>query len=373
MSFKLIIGIPSYNEKDTISNVVKDIDNALCLLPYPITAYIVNSDNNSTDLTREAFLNTSTQNKKISLVTTQKGKGWNFKNIFDYFSENNFDAIIFMDSDLVYVSEEWITKLTKKLLDGYDAVYTRRLPRWNNGDLTYHVALPVLKSFFGANIHEPISGDFGFSKRLVNMAQSYHWDTNIMGYGIDFFLSSLTTELKWCEIILNCKKDHKLRSYSRNSNGFITMNPKFKEVLFTVKHMISLKYSFPEFNIKTNVADNFYGENTFNLEPAPQFDSDIEELKLSVQKMYLLNEIAFKKQFINCESYFNRKKFIGIPSTYWFQCLKQFIQTEDSLVNSKSIDLMENIFFCRVIGFHNEIQGIKDWYDIVEKYTFSFP
>ena len=35
-----------------------------------------------------------------------------------------------MDSDLSYIPEEWIKELTMKLMNGYDAAFTRRIPRF---------------------------------------------------------------------------------------------------------------------------------------------------------------------------------------------------------------------------------------------------
>ena len=61
----LVVGIPSYNEADSISYVVKKIDKGITRSFNGRSAVIINVDNDSSDGTREAFLKTPTRNPKI--------------------------------------------------------------------------------------------------------------------------------------------------------------------------------------------------------------------------------------------------------------------------------------------------------------------
>ncbi|MCK4525598.1 MAG: glycosyltransferase, partial [Candidatus Andersenbacteria bacterium] len=80
----LIVGIPSYNEADNIANVVKQVDRGLIKNFSKYKAMIINVDNNSSDGTKEAFLNVKTKTPKIYISTPPGviGKGNNFYNLF---------------------------------------------------------------------------------------------------------------------------------------------------------------------------------------------------------------------------------------------------------------------------------------------------
>ena len=65
----LIVGIPSLNEADNISFVVKQIDKGLTKYFRKHKAVIVNVDNDSSDGTKDEFLNTKTRHPKIYMST----------------------------------------------------------------------------------------------------------------------------------------------------------------------------------------------------------------------------------------------------------------------------------------------------------------
>ena len=77
----LVIGIPTLNEADNIAHLVSKIDATAKKLG--ISIVIINSDNNSPDNTAEIFSKTKTECKKISLQTSEKGKGLNIFKILE--------------------------------------------------------------------------------------------------------------------------------------------------------------------------------------------------------------------------------------------------------------------------------------------------
>ena len=80
----IIVGIPSYNEADSISYVVRQADEGLTKYFPHKSCKIVNVDNNSPDNTRDVFLKTETITEKVYLSTPPgvQGKGNNFFNLF---------------------------------------------------------------------------------------------------------------------------------------------------------------------------------------------------------------------------------------------------------------------------------------------------
>ncbi|MCK4525165.1 MAG: glycosyltransferase, partial [Candidatus Andersenbacteria bacterium] len=118
----LIIGIPSYNEADNIANVVKQVDLGLVKNFSKYKAVIINVDNNSSDGTREAFLNVKTKTPKIYISTPPGvvGKGNNFYNLFDHTLKLNAQAVAVIDADIKSVTPDWIKWLFEPILKGYD-------------------------------------------------------------------------------------------------------------------------------------------------------------------------------------------------------------------------------------------------------------
>ena len=62
--YNVVVGIPSYNESDSISYVTKTVDEGLREYFPDKKSIIVNVDNNSPDNTKEAFLDTKTRIEK---------------------------------------------------------------------------------------------------------------------------------------------------------------------------------------------------------------------------------------------------------------------------------------------------------------------
>ena len=81
----LVDCIPSYKEADSISSPVTQASEGMVKYFPQMRSVIINTDNNSPDGTREAFLNTPTEQSKIYLSTEPgvKGKGNNFRNLFE--------------------------------------------------------------------------------------------------------------------------------------------------------------------------------------------------------------------------------------------------------------------------------------------------
>lgn len=77
--FDIIVGIPTYNEADSISNTLVKIDAALSRYFPKYNALIVNIDSKSSDGTNRIFLSTKTKTEKLLLSANKqpRGKGTN--------------------------------------------------------------------------------------------------------------------------------------------------------------------------------------------------------------------------------------------------------------------------------------------------------
>ena len=100
-SAEIVVGIPSYNEADTIPIPVDLVSKGLKEYYPNKSAVIVNVDNHSPDGTKEVFLNTPTMVPKLYVSTREgvKGKGVNIHNLFDIAVELRAKGIVMIDAD----------------------------------------------------------------------------------------------------------------------------------------------------------------------------------------------------------------------------------------------------------------------------------
>lgn len=187
----LIVGIPSYNEADTISFVVEQVDKGLIKYFPDLKCQIVNVDNNSPDNTKQAFLNTNTTTEKVYISTRPgvKGKGRNFYNLFKHAKEHNTKAVIVVDADLKSITPEWVKKLGEPALNQTDFVSPLYLRHKHDGQITNNVVFPLVYSLLNRYIRQPIGGDFAVSSRLVNYYLEQEWTESTKEYGIDIFMT----------------------------------------------------------------------------------------------------------------------------------------------------------------------------------------
>ena len=119
---KISIIIPCYNEKDTINEIVKKVNNADVL---HCEKEIIVIDDNSNDGT-STILDELKKNFAIAkLIKNSKNQGKGFS-IREGIKNSNGDIIIIQDADLEYDPNDY-NKLLEPILDGYaDAVYGSR-------------------------------------------------------------------------------------------------------------------------------------------------------------------------------------------------------------------------------------------------------
>ncbi|MEP7273512.1 MAG: hypothetical protein ABI882_18590 [Acidobacteriota bacterium] len=193
MSRKLhiAVGIPSFEEADSIAHVTEQVDIGLTQLATSADCIIINADGGSLDGTSDVFLSTPTVCSKLSLITPGHiGKGSNVLSLLEYCRDHDVDALALIDGDIRSLTPAWPIALTRSILSGeadYVAPNYRR--RRFEGATTNHFAYPLLRSYFGRGIRQPIGGEFGLSTALIKYLLDQPIERETMGYGIDIFMS----------------------------------------------------------------------------------------------------------------------------------------------------------------------------------------
>jgi glucosylglycerate synthase len=187
----LVVGIPSYCEKETIGFVAEQASFGLKKYFPDKKSVIVNVDNGSTDDTEKAFLEACLEVPKIYISTDKgvKGKGYNFYNLFWTIKELNAQAGIVLDADLRSVRSNWIEKMGKPIFKGYDFIAPYYMRSKTDATITNHLIYPLTYGLLGWNLRQPIGGDFAFSDKMVDLWLKDKWDPAVYEYGIDVFMS----------------------------------------------------------------------------------------------------------------------------------------------------------------------------------------
>ncbi len=193
--FKIVIGIPSYNNADTIGYVAevaaKGVDEY-----FDGAGIVVNSDGGSKDGTKESFMTADTRSiEKLSFeYIGVPGKGSAMKSIFEIADVVDAQVIVFLDSDLRSVKPWWVERLAKPIVDGdVDYVAPYYIRHKYDATITNHICYPLTSSLYGLKIRQPIGGDFGVGRKVYKIyleKPEEIWKSNVAKFGIDIWMTT---------------------------------------------------------------------------------------------------------------------------------------------------------------------------------------
>jgi glycosyltransferase involved in cell wall biosynthesis len=253
----IIVGIPSYNEADSIAYPTDMANRGLLEHFSDKKSVIINVDNNSPDGTRDAFMNTPTKVPKIYISTPAKtrGKGNNFKNLFEAATELRAKAVVVVDADLKSITPQWIQYLGEPLFSGFNYVTPIYVRHKYDGSITNHIAYPMLRTLFGLRVRQPIGGDFGFSGRMARAFLSEKlWNDRIAHFGIDIWMTTIAIarRFKVCQSFLGSPKSHRTKDPAKD------LGPMFKQVIMTFFDlMIDFEYFWKD--TSKSLPSNIFG------------------------------------------------------------------------------------------------------------------
>lgn len=190
MSNLIIIGIPSWNEAETIRDVTAMIDCAARARLDPAQCLLVNADNRSTDGTSDLFMQTPTVIRKKVLLSEagKRGKGRNFRQLFELMIALDARALVTLDADLDAVPVDWIPALLHPIDAGETDMAIPLYPRfWYDGNLTNQIIAPLIAGVTGVPIRQPIAGEFAFGREFVTSLLREDWTEDVEHFGIDIF------------------------------------------------------------------------------------------------------------------------------------------------------------------------------------------
>ncbi len=196
---RIVVGIPTLDEAATIAHVVRSADEGLKLIAArfgPIEAKIVNSDSLSQDGTPRIFSEQPTSFPKQQVSTSgSPGKGKNVRRLLDIAAAFEADCLLLLDGDLYSIRPAWLPAFVSPIFEeGADFVCPRYQRNRFEGGITNHLCVPLIYSVFGRYVRQPIAGDFGLSRRFIDLARSAPWPAAADHYGVDITLTKTAIE-----------------------------------------------------------------------------------------------------------------------------------------------------------------------------------
>jgi len=217
---ELVVGVLSYNEADSISHAARQADEGLALYFPDVRAVVIDSDNNSADHTKEAFLKTATRVPKIYISTAPglQGKGNNLRNLIGKVVELQAKAVVVVDADAQTLTPEWVKHLGEPLFKGFGFVTPLYVQHKYEGLVNHEVAYPLVRALLGRRVRQPIGVDFGLSGGLaVSYVQSPLWDEGMAGFGIGVWMTTLALNrgVLLCQAFVGKPKTRRPRGSAR--------------------------------------------------------------------------------------------------------------------------------------------------------------
>ncbi|MHA1781913.1 MAG: GtrA family protein [Promethearchaeota archaeon] len=166
---KILIFIPTFNEKNNIGNLIEMINS----LPFEKDILIV--DDNSTDGTLEIINNKRKVHRNINLIIRRgkKGRGLAGITALNYFQKRDYDILMELDADFSH-HPKYIPEFLKHIYH-YDVVIGSRLVKSGGaiGRSYSRYYLTIISNFivrilFQTNVKDCTSGFRMFRKEIIN-------------------------------------------------------------------------------------------------------------------------------------------------------------------------------------------------------------
>ncbi len=208
----ILVGIPCYNNEDTIVHVLQMVSHGINVHYRGARAVIMVADGGSTDDTRDRVLDFQLKPWQEKLITIYRGiggKGSALRAIFETAHRLKVKACACVDSDLRSINPDWVKYLLDPVFEkGYEFVSPVYSRYKYDGTITNNIVYSLVRTLYGKRIRQPIGGDFAFSRGMAkHYLEQEVWGTDIARFGIDIWMTTtaLRTGAKVCQANLGVK------------------------------------------------------------------------------------------------------------------------------------------------------------------------
>src|SRR5262249_24888796 len=215
----ILVGIPTYNNADTIGPLVKAIQSGVLHFSTHKTV-IMQADGGSDDSTLQSAkdaLGNWPNLIQISYplypvhklaVSSQviPGRDSAFQAIFSTAERLGAQACCIIEPGIKTVTPDWIGSLVQPVLEsGFDFVAPQYLRHRYEGTMTNGILYPMFRALFGKQIRQPMGREFGFSGAFVRYCLSdKSWNREIGRHAVDLCtaIEAIVGGFKLCQALL---------------------------------------------------------------------------------------------------------------------------------------------------------------------------
>jgi hypothetical protein len=378
----ILVGIPCYNEEDTIAQIVSTVGEGLKEHFPDKRGLVVVSDGGSLDDTRENAWSAPVPvdiRKIVSIYRGIAGKGTAFRGIFEIGEMTGAEACVVVDSDLTSIAPDWVKLLAQPVLDGtagFVAPYYRR--HKYDGTITNHITYPMIRALYGIKLRQPIGGEFGLSGDLVaSLAAQNVWQTDVTRFGIDIWMSTAAIVRK--EKIVQADLGNKVHQVKDPSTDLGAMFLQVVSTLFYLACKYRNRWSVDEESRPLEIVGK--SESNISLRPVPvsmeklrtEFTQGVEQF----QGFYERNLSAqCYSDLIKIKDGTKNGRETRFDPALWAKILYEFLCIYNKWDRNRRrlIEMLAPLYFGRVTAYCEEVAGFKhsEEEQIIEKQAQEF-
>jgi hypothetical protein len=363
----MLVGIPSYNNADTIGHVIETVSEGLARHFPDLKAVIVNSDGSPDDATRRAALEAPVLPGISKIVTAYEGpsgKGSAFHTIFEVADRLGAQTCIVVDSDLRSITPDWIRLLGEPI---YQHNYGFVAPLYSrhkfDGTITNALAYPLMRALYGRSIRQPIGGEFALSGSLAKILSHQNvWESDIARFGIDIWITTTAV----CEGFAICQAKMGVKLHDEKDPG-TDLGPMFRQVVGTIFELMG-KYQTKWRIISSYRVAEIFGD--YPEKDAEPIDVDLDRLRSRFRENYVRVETLLPN-IVSADNWTDLKRLtlnadgeaLLFPDRLWARLVYDHAVAYNFSSEVEREDILSSLlalFLGRTAGFISEARSMSD-------------
>lgn len=239
-SADLVVGIPTYKHARTLAPIMKAVAEGLARNFRGYKTVITVVDGGSPDDTVAVANQVPLAAPVKRIVTTyqgMQGKGSAVRAVFEIARNLRARVIVILEADLQSITPDWVNKLARPIWEQQYQLsiphYLRPLP---DGAMTDLLAYPITKLLYGADVRQPMGGEYALSAELAQRMNARDvWETDVARHGIDIWLTTvaINENIKMCQVQLGVKLDD-------SRELLLSFDPTFVQAIGTLFRLIDI-------------------------------------------------------------------------------------------------------------------------------------
>jgi hypothetical protein len=208
----VIVGVPVSSQAAVVAEIVRSARVALTRELAGLRGRIIIVDPEPTDGTPtqvELALGDDRDDLVVLRAQGNLSRGRTLRRLFEVALERGTRGVVAIDGTAA-ITPAWIANLARPFVDGaFDFVAPRSRRHPFDGALTKSIVQPMFRACFGLRIDQPMSTEFGCSRRLLeHVLQTRQWPADNDQTQIDLWLTTTAVSggFKVCEALVGTRR-----------------------------------------------------------------------------------------------------------------------------------------------------------------------